>query len=286
MRCKAMRIGAAMLAAWLSCAALAEERKHTAGPGVQVLAPMAMPGLGRERVVRLYLPPGYAGSRKRYPVIYMHDGQNLFDDATSFVGEWGVDEAMDALAKEGFEAIVVGIDHGDAKRMSELTAWPNAKYAPVAEGREYLRFVVEVVKPWIDAHYRTRPGRKHTAMFGSSLGALITHDAAFEHASVFSKLGEFSPSYWYAPAVYELSARQRLPRGTRLYLLVGDREGKADDAEETVANTRRMEEQLRREQPRLRLRTRVVAGGEHNERFWRAEFPAAVRFLFGLRDRR
>jgi predicted alpha/beta superfamily hydrolase len=260
----------------------AEERAHTAGPGVKILAPMAMPGLGRERIVRVYTPPGYASSRKRYPVIYMHDGQNLFDDATSFVGEWGVDEAMDAMAKEGFEAIVVGIDHGDAHRMVEFTAWPQAQHAPVPEGREYLRFVVQVVKPWIDAHYRTRPRRADTAIMGSSLGALISHDAAFEHARVFSKIGEFSPSYWYAPAAYELSAKQKLPAGTRFYLLVGDHEGEGKGAQETVDNAVRMEAQLRRDQPAAGLRLRIVPGGEHNERFWRAEFPAALRFLFEL----
>jgi predicted alpha/beta superfamily hydrolase len=272
-----------LLAALLACAgsAAAEEKVHTAGPGVQVLAPMAMPGLARERIVRVYLPPGYATSKRRYPVIYMHDGQNLFDDATSFVGEWGVDESMDALAKEGFEAIVVGVDHGNEHRMAELTAWPQAKYAPVPEGREYLRFLVEVVKPYIDAHYRTRPGRADTAIMGSSLGALISHDAAFEYSGVFSKIGEFSPSYWYAPASYELSSQRRLPRGTSMYLSVGDKEGSAADSEETVANTVRMEAMLRREQPGLRLRSVVRPGREHNERAWRAEFPLAVRYLFG-----
>ena len=282
MRVEPMRCLVFALLWLLAFGAGAQEKKSTAGPGVQVLAPMAMPGLGRERVVRVYLPPGYATSKRRYPVIYMHDGQNLFDDATSFVGEWGVDEAMDALAKEGFEAIVVGVDHGGERRFSELTEWSRGPGSPTPEGHEYLRFLVEVVKPYVDAHYRTRPGRAHTAIMGSSLGALISHAATFEYARVFSRIGEFSPSFWYAPAAYELSSQQRLPRGTRMYMLVGDHEGSDEkDARETVANALRMEAQLRREQPHLRLRTRVVAGGEHNERFWRAEFPAAVRYLFG-----
>jgi predicted alpha/beta superfamily hydrolase len=276
-----LRVFSMLLLLLFAAGAGAGERKPTAGPGVRVLAPLAMPGLGRERALRVYLPPGYADSKRRYPVIYMHDGQNLFDDATSFVGEWGVDEAMDALAAEGFEAIVVGIDHGNEHRIPEFTLWPHPDYGNLAQGREYLRFLVEVVKPHVDANYRTRPGRADTAIMGSSLGALISHVAAFEHADTFSKIGEFSPSYWFSEGVYALSAQRRLPRGTRMYLLVGDREGRADDAARTVANTRRMEAQLRREQPRLRLRGVVRAGGEHNEKFWRAEFPAAVRYLFG-----
>jgi predicted alpha/beta superfamily hydrolase len=264
-----------------SGAVVADERPHTAGPGVQVLAPMHVPGLDRERIVRVYLPPDYATSKRRYPVLYMHDGQNLFDDATSFVGEWGVDEAMDQLAKEGIEAIVVGIDHGGEHRFCELTEWPRPG-APPPEGREYLAFVVKVVKPYVDAHYRTRPDRKDTAIMGSSLGGLISHAAAFEYADVFSKIGEFSPSFWYAPAAYDLSAKQKLPPGTRIYMVCGDHEGSDQkDHDETVANMIRMEAMLRREQPGLRLRSVVRAGGEHNERFWRAEFPAAMRFLFG-----
>ncbi len=98
----------------LLLAACAAEKPSTAGPTVAVLHPaLEMPGLDRSRTLRLYLPPGYAQGNRRYPVIYMHDGQNLFDDATAYAGEWGIDEALDELAaRTGFEAIVVGIDDG------------------------------------------------------------------------------------------------------------------------------------------------------------------------------
>lgn len=265
----------------LAFGAGAEERKSTAGRGVQVLAPMTIPGLERSRTIRIYLPPGYEAGRKRYPVLYMHDGQNLFDDKTSFVGEWGVDEAMDALAKEhGLELIVVGIDNGAEHRIHELSAWPNPKYGNKAEGREYMQFVAGVLKPYIDSHYRTRPGRKHTAIMGSSLGGLISHYAAFEYPGTFGSIGIFSPAYWFAsPAVYESTRGKRLPARTRIFMLAGDKEG--DEPKRVVDDTNRMVEQLRREQPKLRLRAQIRAGGEHNERFWRAEFPAAVLYLFG-----
>jgi predicted alpha/beta superfamily hydrolase len=263
----------------LALPAPAAERAHTAGPGVQVLAPMRIAGLDRERLVRVYLPPGYATSHRRYPVLYMHDGQNLFDDATSFVGEWGVDEAMDQLAREGIELIVVGIDHGNESRIAELSAWPNPKYGDKAEGREYMRFIVGQVKPYVDGHFRTRPGRADTGILGSSLGGLISHYAAFAHADVFGRIGVFSPSYWFAPAVYELSAARPLPRGTRMYLVAGDKEG--DEPARVVADTVRMEARLRREQPGLRLRALIRPGAGHDERAWREEFPRAVRFLFG-----
>jgi predicted alpha/beta superfamily hydrolase len=266
----------------LASPALAQEKPSTAGPGVQPLsAPMAMPGLGRERGVRVYLPPGYATSKKRYAVLYMHDAQNLFDDRTSFVGEWGVDEALDQLAREqGLELIVVGIDHGGEHRINELKPWDDPKYGK-GEAADYLRFVVEVVKPWVDAHYRTRRDRAHTGIMGSSLGGLTSWYAAFTYPKVFGRIGVFSPSYWIAPQSYELARTGKLPSGMRMYQMTGGREGEKQDSEETVANSTRMEAVLRQDQPKLQLLSVVRPEGEHNERSWRREFPAAVQYLFG-----
>jgi predicted alpha/beta superfamily hydrolase len=270
----------------LAVPAAAEERKPSAGPGVHVLAPMTIPGLGRERPIRIYLPPGYEAGAARYPVLYMHDGQNLFDDVTSYVGEWGVDEAMDQLARDkGLEVIVVGIDHGGDRRINELSPWANPQFG-AAEGREYMRFVVEVVKPYIDSHYRTRPGRDDTGIMGSSMGGLASHFAAFEYPQVFGRIGIFSPSYWFAPAVYELSRQQRLPAHTRMFMVVGDHEGSNPrEAQQTVDNAVRMAAELRLQQPGLRLRAKVIAGGEHNERAWQKQFPEAMQFLFGPQAR-
>jgi predicted alpha/beta superfamily hydrolase len=259
----------------------AEEKKSTAGPGVQPpSAPLPMPGLDRERRIRVYLPPGYATSTKRYPVLYMHDGQNLFDEATGFAGEWGVDETLDRLAREkGLELIVVGIDNSD-KRINELKPWADPKYG-AGEADAYLRFVVEVVKPFVDAHYRTRPGRKDTGIMGSSLGGLTSWYAAFVQTRVFGRYGVFSPSYWIAPQAYEFARSKQLPRDTRMYQSIGGREGGDNEHDETVAAAVRMEAALRHAQPRLKLRAVVRAEAEHNERAWREEFPAAVLYLFG-----
>ncbi len=271
-----------VLGALAAGCARAGDRPHTAGPGVHVLpTPLAMPGLDRARTIRIYLPPSYATGHKRYRVLYMHDGQNLFDDATSFIGEWGVDETMDALAKsDDIELIVVGIDHGDAERIHELTPWPNPKYGP-AQGAEYMDFVVGTVKPYIDSHYRTRPGRKDTGIMGSSLGALVTHYAIYKYPDVFSKAGLMSPSFWFSDQAYATVVPGSLRRGTRIYMSIGDREG-GEKADNYVADMLRMETLERAAEPlHLALQTHVVPGAEHNEHAWRREFPAAVRFLFG-----
>ena len=258
----------------------AAPRAATAGPGVHVLTQrLAMPRLGRERTLRLYLPPSYESNPgKRYPVLYMHDAQNLFDDATSFAGEWGIDETLDEFARtRGFEAIVVGIDNGGAERIHELSPWPNPKYGP-AQGEQYMAFVVDVVKPWIDAHYRTRPGREDTAMIGSSMGGLISQYALVRYPQVFGKVAIFSPSYWFTSEVYTQTAAHPWPAGTKTYFYIG---GKED--EESVPDVDRMIALLRT-QPHGAgdITVHVDPQGEHNERAWRAEFPLAIAWLFDL----
>jgi predicted alpha/beta superfamily hydrolase len=255
---------------------LAAERAHTAQPNVRVLAPLPMPGLDRERTVRVYLPPSYEHSKRRYPVLYMHDGQNLFDDATSFVGEWGVDEMMNELARtKQLEAIVVGIDHGDEKRTTELNPWDNEKFGK-GEGRDYLRFVVGVVKPYVDAHFRTLPDRAHTAMMGSSLGGLISHFAMYEYGDVFSRIGIFSPAYWIAPDVREFTHTHVLAPHTRVWFYAGSMEDS-----EMVANMDAIVAIVREQRDSApALRVEVTPGAVHNEQAWRVEFPRAVEWLF------
>lgn len=284
-----IRLMLALLLLLVAATCVAQARPATAGQGVRVLSPpLAVPGLDRNRTIRIYLPPGYDDSRKRYRVLYMFDGQNLFDDATSFVGEWGVDESLDALAKsDGIELIVVGIDHGDDKRISELRPWPHPRFGK-AEGDQFLDFVVGTVKPFIDRNYRTRTGRKDTGIAGSSLGGVMAHYAVVRHPDVFGRVGIFSPAYWIADEIYPATEAGRLKRGTRIYLAAGDKEGQDEAGHvRNVSNVRRMDSLLQRSQGgRIALKTVIRVGAGHNEAAWRSEFPAAVLFLFGDASRR
>jgi predicted alpha/beta superfamily hydrolase len=261
--------------------ALVPKPVSTAQPNVHVLTPLAMPQLGRERTIRIYLPPGYEHSHKRYPVLYMHDGQNLFDAATSFAGEWGVDEILNGLAKsKGLELIVVGIDNGADKRMTELNGWENPKHEP-GEGRQYMQFVVDTVKPYVDAHYRSKTDRDNTAIMGSSLGGLISHYAMYEYSGVFGKVGIFSPAYWYAPAVFDYTSAHKLSAGTRVYFYAG---GKEDDS--MVGNMQRIIDVIRQQHfPERNLAVHVEPQAQHNESAWRAEFPRAVEWLFDREEK-
>ena len=207
----------------------------------------------------------------------MHDGQNLFDDATSYAGEWGVDEAMDALAQtHRFEAIVVGIDNGGEKRMTELNAWPHERHG-AGEGEQYLAFLVDVVKPHIDQHYRTEPGRSSTAIIGSSMGGLASHHAIHARPDVFAMAGVLSPSYWAAPQLFDEAKAKPLPADARVYLYAGGKEGA-----EMIDGARRMHEQLVAATTPNYLTLNLAESAEHNEAAWRAEFPRVVAWLYGL----
>jgi predicted alpha/beta superfamily hydrolase len=255
----------------------AAAKASTALPGVSLLgAPLEMPGLDRKRQVRLYLPPGYATSGKRYPVLYMHDGQNLFDAATAYAGEWKVDETLDALAKEGkLELIVVGIDNGAEKRMTELNAWNSERFG-AAEGREYTDFVVKTVKPLIDSKYRTLPGREHTAIMGSSMGGLASHYALAQYPQVFSKAGVFSPAYWTAQPSFNFVASKPVPKDARVFMLMGEKEGP-----QMVADVKRMAELVQKSgHPAVNTVLKIVPGAEHNEAFWAGELREALLWMF------
>lgn len=267
------------IALLLLTSACAADKPSTAGPTVTVLHPaLEMPGLERSRTLRLYLPPGYAQGNRRYPVIYMHDGQNLFDDATAYAGEWGVDEAMDELAaRTGFEAIVVGIDNGGDKRMNELSPWPNAGHG-VAEGEQYLRFVTEVVKPFVDRAWRTRPDAASTAIIGSSMGGLASHYAIHARPDVFGLAGVLSPSLWFSPDAFAFAEQQQLPAHARVFVYAGGREGDSMARDALQLH----DVLLRRTGSADRIGIEVVDAAEHNEAAWRAVFPRVVGWLYRI----
>ena len=235
--------------------------------------------LKRPRTLRIYLPPSYTKQlNKRYPVLYMHDAQNLFDDKTSFAGEWGIDESLDAIEmKLGFELIVVGIDNHAQKRLNEYSAWPHEKYGE-AEGHLYIKDVVNVIKPYVDSKFRTLSDKQNTAMLGSSMGSLVTNYAAVKYSDVFTKAGLFSTSYWYAPDIYNFTTENMPPKENKWYFLVGEKEGV-----DVVNNQNKMIALLEKngfKAPSVAAKTDIE--GEHNEKFWRREFSDAIIWLFNL----
>lgn len=261
----------------MSCTQPSKEqaRRSTVSDNVIILEPFQMERLARERTIRVYLPEDYNESTAEYPVIYAHDGQNLFDDSTSYAGEWGLDESLNQIANEnGFRVIVVGIDNGQEKRINELSPWENPKYG-AAEGEEYMDFIISQLKPYIDSTYRTLPAREHTAIMGSSMGGLISHYSIYRYPKIFSKAIIFSPSYWYADAVWSFTEENPIPEDSKLWLVIGEKEGNA------VSNTNKMHQViLDSGHPDENIVKQVDPEGEHNEPSWRRQFVPAVKWLF------
>jgi metallo-beta-lactamase class B len=181
-----------------------------------------MPTLNRYRRIWLYLPVDYGtATTRRYPVIYMHDGQNLFNAATSFAGEWEVDECLMRLHGLGDAgAIVVGIDNGGSQRIDEYSPWVHPQYVG-GQGDAYLQFIVQTLKPYIDARYRTDSTRNGTWIWGSSMGGLISQYGAVKYQKVFSRVGVFSPSLWFDSRIMQQPALEGYRQGMRFYLLAG-----------------------------------------------------------------
>ncbi len=265
--------------------AVAGPKAHTAAANVRILADsFRLPQLGgRGRRVWLYLPPGYAGSRqKRYPVLYLQDGQNVFDEATSFSGEWGVDETLNQLATQDRHSagcIVVAVDNGGARRLDEYSPWANAEYKKGGEGEQYTNFLALTLKPYIDAHYRTLPDAAHTAIAGSSMGGLIALYAGLKYPKVFGRVGVFSPAIWFAKDSllgYE-RRHQPAPLSSRFYFVAGPAES------ETMVPlmTEARDALLARGVPAANLMLKAPADGKHAEWFWRREFGPAYRWLLG-----
>ena len=165
---------------------------------VSILDPgFPMLSLKRRRRIWIYLPTGYHESTRRYPVIYMHDGQNLFDAYTSFCGEWGVDKFMNTMDKQ---CIIIGIDNGGLRRLNEYNILDSDEQGE-GKGLEYISFIAEELKPQIDSNYRTLKSAGDTLMVGSSMGGLITFYAGIFFPEVFGVLGVFSPSFFTNPGL-------------------------------------------------------------------------------------
>lgn len=249
----------------------------TAAQNVSIMSnAFAMPQLNRTRRIWIYLPPGYDTSTKYYPVLYMHDGQNLFDTYTAFAGEWEVDETLNAWHANGKEVpIVVGIDNGGVHRIAEYTPWTHPQYGG-GEGDLYARFLVETLKPHIDANYRTLPQREHTGVMGSSLGGLISHYIGLKYQEVFSKAGIFSPSFWFSDSSFSFAYETGKNHPMRYYMMGGSNESSTLVQDMNMM----MDTLIAAGFNPMELFLKVVPGGQHNELLWRSQFGEAYEWLF------
>ena len=231
--------------------------------------------------VLVHLPLGYeTDAAARYPVLYMQDGQNLFDAATSFAGEWRMDETSDALAREGVirQPIIVGIYNSGAYRIDEYTPTRDAARRAGGKALLYGRMLVEELKPFIDATYRTLPDAADTGLGGSSLGGLVSLYLGLIHPSVFGKLAVLSPAVWWDNRfiVRRIRALRAKP-SSKIWLSTGTAEGDG-----VVEAARRVKGALEAKGWTLGIDLDYieVEGAPHNEAAWAGLVGPMLRFLF------
>lgn len=242
------------------------------------------------RFLRVWLPPGYdddGNAGRQYPVLYLNDGQNLFETSTSFTGvEWQVDETADRLIREGVipPMIIVGMDNAGKNRIREYM--PHRALHPMtlrAQGSRYPSFLIKEVMPFLARSYRVATGPENTGLGGSSLGALIALYTAEVCSGVIGRLLLESPSLWASNRQIIRQSRgvKRWPQ--RVFLGSGTSEvGRKDRDQSVVDDVRELAGILRRGSlDENRLRLVIEDGGTHHESAWARRFPEALTFLFG-----
>lgn len=262
--------------------------RHTVVGTLRVLEGVWSPELGNRRDLFVHLPPSYPDGRRDWPVLYFHDGQNLFDAYASYAGEWQVDETMTALALEGLEAIVVGVANRGRERIDEYAPF----YEPGFGGGKaaaYMQFLVETVKPLVDREFKTARERERTGLVGSSLGGLVSLWGLFERPRVFGMAAALSPSVAFARGALNHYLAGQPKVDSRIYLDVGTLEGPAVGGALLGRLLPRPYVSRVRETKRLLLSMGYAAGedllyveergGRHNEVFWGRRLPRALRFL-------
>ncbi|CAN5129025.1 alpha/beta hydrolase-fold protein [soil metagenome] len=251
-------------------------KPNTSSAQVQVIdTAFFMPQLNRSRRIWIYLPKNYNLLKSKYfPVLYMHDGQNLFNEQTAFSGEWGVDECLDTLQRQlNKDCIVVGIDNGGDKRMNEYNPYDDKKFGP-GEGDKYMEFIVQALKPFIDSRFRTQKDRQHTAIAGSSMGGLISMYALKKYPDIFGYAGVFSPSFWIALPLYTDLQNTKWKDIHTVFFYAGKKE--SDDMVpdmqqvETLLNSTKM----------FNTTELVFPLGQHKEEYWRKAFATFYLKVF------
>ena len=246
------------------------------------------------RFLRVWLPPGYddpLNADQRYPVLYLNDGQNLFEAAISFTGvEWQVDETGDRLIRDGVipHMIIVGMDNGGKDRFREYM--PHRSLQPMmlrVQGSRYPAFLFKEVMPFIGRRYRVANGAENTGLGGSSLGALIALYTAAVRPGVIGRLLLESPSLWASNRQLIRQSRGVKNWPQRVFLATGTVEaGRTDKDQSIVDDVRELAAILRRaglHDDRLKLV--IDEGATHHESAWARRFPDALTFLFGIRAR-
>uniref|UniRef100_UPI0040477B15 alpha/beta hydrolase n=1 Tax=Roseivirga sp. TaxID=1964215 RepID=UPI0040477B15 len=236
-----------------------------------------IPHLEVKRRVSALLPYDYHQSEKQYPVLYLQDGQNLFNPEAPY-GNWAIDESLAQLASEGFhELIVITIDHGDEERIVEYSPYYNPRLG-TGKGKAYVDFLIDTLIPYVESTYSVRRDPKDIGIGGSSMGGLISLYAGVTRPEVFSKMMIFSPSLWVSPMIFHDASKYQVEHENALYLYAGAKESRFH-----LPNINRLTkiiEPIFEGSENGRFISSINEEGNHGEFYWRIEFPKAIKWLY------
>ena len=235
-----------------------------------------IPQLNKTRKIWALLPHDYDTSTETYPVLYLQDAQNLFNENADF-GNWQIDKKLAVMSDYGIgKIIIIAVEHAESERIQEYNV--GRTLLGTGHGKKYIRFLTDTLKPFVDKTFRTKPERESTGIGGSSMGGLVSIFSGLIYPEVFGKLMVFSPSLWVIPKIKLGFLDFFEPSETRLYLYAG-----GDESDTMVSHVTKLRKRLlKREtlQGKMTVRLSINMEGKHNEIYWSDEFPKAIEWLF------
>ena len=236
-----------------------------------------IPHLNATRKISALLPYDYYDSKKHYPVLYLQDGQNLFNPSAPF-GDWAIDKTLEKLSTEGLKDIVIiAVDHGEKERILEYLPYFNHRFGQ-GKGKHYVAFMREKLMPYVNRKYRIHDHFSQIGIGGSSMGGLISLYAGLAHPDIFGKMMIFSPSLWISKIIYYQTQSFKPKPGSKTFLYAGGKESL--DHLPNVEELQRLLSKKSKDYPFYQLKTVINMDGEHKEIYWKEQFPEAVKYLF------
>ncbi|WP_194974236.1 alpha/beta hydrolase [Aquiflexum lacus] len=235
-----------------------------------------IPQLNKTRKVWALLPHDYETSTEHYPVLYLQDAQNLFNESSPF-GNWQIDKKLAVMSDYGIgQIIIIAIEHAEKERVLEYNF--GKTLLGQGEGKKYIRFIADTLKPFVDKNFRTKSEREFTGIGGSSMGGLVSIFSGLIYPEVYGKLMIFSPSLWVIPKIKFSFLDFFEPMDTKVYLYAG-----GDESETMIRHVKKFKKRLlKRESIRERMKVKLSINmeGKHSETYWSDEFPKAIEWLF------
>ncbi|WP_194775832.1 alpha/beta hydrolase [Pararhodonellum marinum] len=235
-----------------------------------------IPQLNKKRKIWALLPHDYETSDEFYPVLYLQDAQNLFNENAAY-GNWEIDKKLAVMSDYGIgKIIIIAIEHAEKERLLEYNV--GRTILGQGEGKKYIRFVTDTLKPFVDRNFRTKSAREYTGIGGSSMGGLVSIFSGVMYPEVYGKLMIFSPSLWVIPKM-KLSFLDFVDPGeTKVYLYAG-----GDESETMIKHVKKFKKRLLKREAlkdKMEVKLSINLEGKHNESYWSAEFPKAIEWLF------